>query len=370
MRRPGEEQLVLVARGLTLHAVDDDGAAAAGGVRHGHLDGGREPGAAATGQPGGLEHRHEGLAPAPGPRRQRDGSQRRHVPRQVGRMAEEAVAARRGDGAAQARHGETPLSPGRRSARCFGGTRSNRRVRRPRRDLTGNHPQPPRQRHRHRCDAGHAEHDDPALACVRAHAERMGEGDRPAEIRQPVDGSPGPRPHPGPEQAGHEHRDHQVECDGPHADPEPPVRRHERDDDRSPADVDVGVEHAGHDVDPEEDHGDHGDATVHLLLREPGPVPGAGPGGGRHAQHHGQREEDQRHDAAGPRGVPERGRAHDPPSCGHPLTEKTSPSKRTRRAARPKPANLSSACSPQTREAVVTRLASTQLLPVAEAMTQ
>ena len=40
-------------------------------------------------------------------------------------------------------------------------------------------------------------------------------------------------------------------------------------------------------------------------------------------EHHGQRQEDQRHEAAGPRGVPERGGVHAAASCGQPLTEKT-----------------------------------------------
>ena len=68
-RAPGaatwmSSSLSLSLAGSPSMRVDDDGAAAAGGVRHGQLDGGGEPGPAAAGQAGGLEHRHEGLAPA------------------------------------------------------------------------------------------------------------------------------------------------------------------------------------------------------------------------------------------------------------------------------------------------------------------
>ena len=69
-------------------------------------------------------------------------------------------------------------------------------------------------------DADHAEQDHPLLAGVRAHAERVRQRDRPAEVGQPVDGPPCPRAHPAPEQAGDEDGDHQVERHGAHADPE------------------------------------------------------------------------------------------------------------------------------------------------------
>ena len=111
MGRPDEEELVLVAGRLALHGVHKDGAAGPAGVRHGELDGGREAGAAAAGQAGGLEHRHERVAPSGGAvSGQRDGTQGGDVAGQVGRVAEQAVAARGRDGLAGARHDDPRAS--------------------------------------------------------------------------------------------------------------------------------------------------------------------------------------------------------------------------------------------------------------------
>ncbi len=128
VRRAQQEQLVLVAVRLALHRVDEDRAAPAGGVRHGQLDRRREPGPAAPRQARGLQHRHERLTPSPGARRwQRDRPERRHVPGQVGRMAEEAVPARGREDVAGARHVAPPLGPGHSTPDASEGRRRRRR---------------------------------------------------------------------------------------------------------------------------------------------------------------------------------------------------------------------------------------------------
>ena len=164
----------------------------------------------------------EGLAPSARARGgQRDRAERGDVAGQVGRMAEQPVAARGGEGLARVRHDGLPPCAARRQREVL-----RRRHRRPRRGPSSPRPagRPARSRQASAA-ATAATQATPStmtqrLAGVGAHAERVGQRDRPAEIGQPVDGAPGARAHPGPQQAGHEDGDHQVERDGAHADPE------------------------------------------------------------------------------------------------------------------------------------------------------
>ena len=114
VRGPEEQQLVLVAGRFALHGVDDDGPAAAGGVGHGELDGGREARPAPARQPGRLERGDERLAPGPpGRGRERHGAQAGHVAGQVGGVTEEVVGRRRRESFVHARsHRSLPCHVG------------------------------------------------------------------------------------------------------------------------------------------------------------------------------------------------------------------------------------------------------------------
>ncbi len=123
VRRTNEQKLVLVAGRLALHAIDEDGAARPSGVGDRELDSGREAGPAPAGQAGGLEHGDEGVTPTMARRSgQRDGTQGGDVTGQVGRIAEQSVAARGPQRLAGARHAGLLPAAGAVSARCFGGT--------------------------------------------------------------------------------------------------------------------------------------------------------------------------------------------------------------------------------------------------------
>ena len=126
--RPQQEQLVLVAGGLALHGVDEDGAARAGGVRHGQLDRRREPGPPTARQPRGLEHRHERLAPPPGARAAA-GTGPASPRGRPGRSDGRAAGSGRWPAWSRSRYARrAPARPRPLRARCFGGRRRPRRV--------------------------------------------------------------------------------------------------------------------------------------------------------------------------------------------------------------------------------------------------
>ena len=103
---------------------------------------------------------------------------------------------------------------------------------------------------------------------------------------------------------------------------------------------------------------------MHLLLREAGPVPGPGPGRGRPGR--APWSASSRIRATRPLArvaYQSAGGAHAGASVGHPLTEKTFPSTRTKPDRLLEAGQLAEAPSPQTMAAVVTRLASTRLDP-------
>ena len=69
-------------------------------------------------------------------------------------------------------------------------------------------------------DADERQAERPGRAAVGAGAEAVGDGDRPAHVREPVDEAPGPESEPAAQQARDDDRDQQVERERRRAGPE------------------------------------------------------------------------------------------------------------------------------------------------------
>jgi len=79
--------------------------------------------------------------------------------------------------------------------------------------LPGRAGQPPDDRRADAYGAGHGQAEQPALLQVLARADAVRERDRPAQVGEQVDGAPQDAVDAAAEQAGDDHRQHQVEGD-------------------------------------------------------------------------------------------------------------------------------------------------------------
>ena len=186
-----------------------------------------------------------------------------------------------------------------------GGGRYSGALRRVRGPASGQPPCPGRA-DRHSARGQAREH--PARRAVRAGANRVDQRDRPAQVASPVHQAPGPQADPYPEQAGDQHREQQVERHRAQAQPDPAVRRGERDHGGDHADRGVRVSDGGHHVQPGEGHGEQRHVPVQRDRDEPGPGRPGEPDRREDAEHHAGREQDQRGQPGGTGGVPQRAR--------------------------------------------------------------
>jgi hypothetical protein len=150
--------------------------------------------------------------------------------------------------------------------------------------------------------------EHPARRAVRAGANRVDQRDRPAQVASPVHQAPGPQADPYPEQAGDQHREQQVERHRAQAQPDPAVRRGERNHGGEHADRGVWVSDGGHHVQPGEGHREQRHVPVQRDRDEPGPGRPGEPDRREDAEHHAGREQDQRGQPGGTGGVPQRAR--------------------------------------------------------------
>ena len=152
-----------------------------------------------------------------------------------------------------------------------------------------------------------AEVEQPAVLQVPARADAVRERDRPAQVGEQVDGPPQDPVEVAADQAGDDHREHQVERDRAQAEPEPLVAGGERDDAGDERDADVGVEHRGQHVHGDERHGEQRDVPVQAGHCEAGQAGQAALPVDQNAEHQDGGEQQQRDDSGGAAGVPERG---------------------------------------------------------------
>ena len=216
---------------------------------------------------------------------------------------------------------------------------------------------------------------------VGAAAQRVEQGDGPAQVGQPVDEPPRGEPDPVAEGAGDQHGQQQVEGERPEPHVQRPVGGPEGDEGVGEPDGDVAVADRGDHVDGHEAHAEQGEVPVDVLGQEPGPALG-GPPRPRPprprttvavrrsratrpvervryqralpldavpSSSHGRR-----HRGAGS------GRGPPPWSDGQPAAVTVRPSVRTRRAGRPTRSSQVTAPTPLTMAAVEAVLASTQ----------
>ena len=136
---------------------------------------------------------------------------------------------------------------------------------------------PPEESGADRCNTNQTKCNYPGFGGVGSHAEGMSEGNRPAEIYEPMQRTPGRRPDPRSQETRNEHSQHEVETNGPDTDPQSAVRRGEGDEYRRPANMYISVEQTSDYMDADEDYRQYGDSTVNLLLCETRPVSGSRP---------------------------------------------------------------------------------------------
>jgi len=235
--------------------------------------------------------------------------------------------------------------------------------------------QAPPQGSQHHGDAGRVDSQHPPQPGVRAGGEAVPERHRPADVRGPVHGAPGPVAEPDPHQAGEGHGEQQVKGHRAESEPERPVGGHERDEDVQPADRSERVQHCREDVNGQERHDQQRDVAMQAGGQQPWPGRAGEPHRHQQAEHDAGREQDQGQQAGAPARVPQRrwrpsGRenAHPPAAAlagwsspaGQPATWTTRPSWATSREGRPSPASQSTAGAPSTIAAVAAVLASTQ----------
>ena len=106
--------------------------------------------------------------------------------------------------------------------------------------------------HCHRADD--VDEEDPAELGVGPGPQTVGQGDRPGRVGGPVDDPPSPQADPLPDEARHDQGDHQIERQGPEAEPEGTVGADERHEHVGDTDRRKGVQHGGDDVHGEERH--------------------------------------------------------------------------------------------------------------------